>query len=363
MSHYKEKLIRNEFPREQEFYNLNRLLSLEADVSMCSSIRDVGKSYDMRKKCHKAILSGYSCVWLRWQRNELGTAIDSWTKQFPDQYEDVTPKGNNVVYRTYKNYESNTYIVFASVKDSVNVKDIQIPNLYWLCYDECVPEQYDVRTRRDVEFDKFTSIYMSFRRTSKTLRAVLMCNVIDWFNPFTRGYGITPFESGYIKVFLEKLETRDSDGNVTTTYLKVAYENIKPSAKMLDRVLELAKLRYTNSDELQKYINNATGKDYTMIGKCPDMSIELADIQFRRGDHYYSYRVHNGVYYFVETKKREIQTEVFKFGTNGHLEGRRPEIGKIIEGLINNGMVRFENGHVFNDIMAGLADYRMRNGI
>lgn len=363
MTHTIEKTFKHDFPRDEPYYSLDRLLSFEADISMCQSIRDVGKSYNMRMKCDKAIRNGYSCVWLRWQRTELGTAIDSWKQQFPEDYIDVTPKGNNIVYKKYQLIDSENYIIFGAVKDSVHIKDIQIPNLRWLVYDECVPEQYDIRTRRDIEFDKFTSIYMSFARVSKKMRAVLMCNVIDWFNPFTRGWNILPFEAGLIKVFIDDITIQTDEGSKTER-LKIAVENIKPSEAMLNRVIALAKIRYTNSKDLQKYIDSATAKDYTMIGVCPDLNVPLNDLQFRRGERYYSFRYYDGIYYFCEIKPREGHpTEVFKFGTNGNMEGRRPQLGKAIEELINQGCVRFENGHVYNEFMNGLADYRMRNAL
>lgn len=364
MTHGKVKDFRHIFPSSVAFYTLDRLLSHEADISMCWSIRDVGKSYDMRKRCHKFIKNGFSTVWLRWQRTELSTAIESWKEQFPDEYEDVTPKGTNIIYHTFRLKGTDNVVVFACVKDSNNVKDIQVPNLAWLVYDECVPETYDVRTRRDVEFEKFTSIYMSFARKSVHMRAVLMCNVIDWFNPFTRGWEIFPFDAGIIRTFVDTFEVEDVDGNRIKTTRKIAVENIQPSKAMLDRVVELAKMRYNSQEELQKYINNATAKQYGLIGKCPDMTVPLHDLQFRRGDKYYSFRVYDGIYYFCEVEPRkDYPTEVFKFGTNGHLEGRRPQLGKMIEELINAGLVRFESGHVFNELMNGLADYRMRNAL
>lgn len=364
MTHSKVKDFRHDFPPDQEFYTLDRALSHEGHITMVQSIRDVGKSYDMRARCHKWIGMGYNCIWLRWERTELGTTIDSWLEQFDGEYEDITPKGANIVYKTYQLIGTDNKVVFACVKDSNKVKDIQVPNLRWLVYDECVPESYDIRTRRDIEFDKFTSIYMSFARKSKGLRAVLMCNVIDWFNPFTRGWEIFPFETGIIRTFIDTFEVDDGYGNPTKATLKIVVENIKPSPAMLKRVIELAKIRYTNKDALQKYIQNATAKEYGLIGKCPDMTVPLHDLQFRRGEHYYSFRVYEGIYYFCEIKPREdYPTEVFKFGTNGHMEGRRPQLGKMIEELINAGLVRFENGHVFNEIMNGLADYRMRAGI
>lgn len=362
MTHSIEKEFRHDFPPDDPYYSLDRLLSHEADISWCQSIRDVGKSYNMRMKCHKAISNGFSCVWLRWQRTELGTAMQAWQKQFGDAYVDVTPKGTNIVYKIWMNLESNTYIVFGAVKDSVHIKDVQIANLRWLVYDECVPEQYDVRTRRDVEFDKFTSIYMSFARESKQMRAVLMCNVIDWFNPFTQAWNIRPFDAGIIKVFIDVM-TIETDTGPKTARLKIAFENIKPSRAMLDRVIELAKLRYSNTKDLQKYINNATAKDYGMVAKCPDMSIPLEPLQFRRGERYYGFRICNGVYYFTETSFRNLPTEVFKFGTNGNREGRNPQLGKAIEELINQGRCKFDSGHTYNEFMNGLADYRMRNGI
>lgn len=345
----------------KEFYTYDKLLSHEADISWAISIRDIGKSYDARKRLDKAIRNGYSCIWLRWQRKEIGTAIDSWLEQFPD-YEDLTPKGQNIIYRKLSPNYGVTFIVFAPVKDSNDVKDIQIPNLKWIMYDECVPEQYDIKTRRDVEFDKFTSIYMSFARKSKGVRAIMACNVIDWFNPFTQGFKIVPFDSGKIKVFLYPMKIQDEQGKTIETTLKIAVENVKPSRKMLQRVIELAKLRYTDEKELQRYINSGGGKEYTMIGVCPNLSIPLEDLQFRRGERYYGFRVMDDIYYICEIKPRkDYPTEVFKFGSNGHMEGRRPQIGKIFEQLINENRVRFENGHVFNEFMAGLSEYRMRN--
>lgn len=364
MTHNLVKDYKAEYPAGMEFYTLDKALSKEADLTMVQSIRDVGKSYDMRKKCDKAINNGYNCIWLRWERTELSTAIDAWKEQFPDQYEDVTPKGTNIVYKKYQKVDSDNVIVFACVKDSNKVKDIQVANLKWIAYDECVPETYDVRTRRDTEFKKFMSIYMSFVRKSKGVRAVLMCNVIDWFNPFTRGWDITPFEPGIIRTFIDTFEVEDTDGNITKTTRKIAIENIRPSKAMMERVIELAKLQFSNSKDLQKYLDNATGKDYSLIGRCPDMDTPLANIQFRRGERYYSYRLYNGIYYICETAKRDnLITEVFRFGSNGHMECRRPAVGQAFEELINAGVVRFENGHVFNDFLMGLADYRMRNGI
>lgn len=353
----KIKTFKHEFKSDVEFATLDALLSHDANISWCQSIRDTGKSFDARQKCNKAISLGFNCVWLRWERSELGVAIDSWKKQHKD-YIEVKTKGMgqlNPPYKTLQKEGSECGITFCAVKDSDITKDIQISKLKYIVYDECVPINYRIRTRRDTEYNKLMDIYDSLVRISPNVKLILLCNVIDWFNPYTQAWQITPFEAGYIKVFIKQFDT--INGKITRI---IAFENLKPSAKMLERCANHAKMRFSTQEELDDYLTSCASREYSLIEACPDKSVPLSDLQFRRGKRYYSFRVYNGVYYFIETGKRDVDTDVFGYAKNSHLEGRHPEYGKVIEMLINKGKARFENGHVFNEILNGLADYRAR---
>ena len=338
-----------EYPENQEYYNLNKILTINADVYFIMSIRDLGKSYDARKKLVKSMKNGFNNAWLRWDKTETATANDKFSTS-EDMLKGHIPNSN--IGYVVNDDLNKTY--FLSVKSAMSYKDFGIDNLNYVVYDECVPEHYDIRTRRETEFKKLMSLYDTIKRDSNA-RLIMICNCIDWFNPFTAGWEIYPFNQGLAKLFIRKMNIDGKDYE-----MKICVENVKPTKAMIERVAKLQVLK-GNYKTVQEYFKNVTTTQYHLIENCPDKRISLTDLQFRIGNNYYSYRQKGQYYYFVKVKKRDnIDTESPDIHDIRKGEFRTVELGKSIEHLVNLGKIRFDNGHTYNSVMKMIYKYRER---
>lgn len=351
------KDFKAEYKPDERYCNHKKLLSHNANISWSQSIRNLGKSYDAMRLVRKTVEKGRNCVWNRWDRNETEIAKAEFMRyNVDDKYTEYNIKNSPASY--IQDNDSGCSIYFMPVKQASSLKGLDIPKIKWMVYDECIPEFYDIKTRRDIEFDKFMSLYKTLKRDTQDFRALLMCNVIDWFNGYTRAWEISPFDAGIIRTFIKDVVV-DIDGEIYKSSQKIAFENVKPSKAMIQRNLEDEILK-GNTDFVKAYYANKASKEYNMIAQCPNLNIPLEPMQWRRGNIYISYRVHGGYCYFVETKPRDIATDVFSPGDIGHREMRRPSIGTWLEELINSGKACFSNGHVYNTVIGGIWDYRKR---
>lgn len=338
-----------EYPRDELYYSLNRVLTIDANVYLIQSIRDLGKSYSARKLVLKNLNKGYNCAWLRWDKTETATANDKFSTS------ENLLKGkiadSNVGYVMTEN---GNKCYFLSVKGAMSYKDFGIDNLRYVIYDECVPEHYDIKTRRETEFKKLMSLFDTIKRDSDA-RLIMICNCIDWFNPFTANWEIYPFNSGLVKVFDKSLIINEKRYN-----MRIAVENVKPSSAMINRVAQLQVLK-GNAKTVKDYFDNVATTQYNLIGTCPDLDLPLEPIQLRIKDNYYSHRKHDGVFYFCKTGKRDgIDTDSADVHDIRAGEYRTKEIGQTIEILINRGQIRFDTGHTYNDILTAVYKYRER---
>lgn len=355
----KEKEYEAIFGDDEIYYKLDRLLSHNADISWSQSIRNLGKSYDAMRLVGETMKAGRNCVWLRWSKSETELAKTVFEEFLGDKerYKSMKIPDSSATYIT--DIETGAVTYFMPVKMANDLKGLDIPELKWIVYDECVPEFYDVKTRRDVEFDKFMSLYKTLKRDCEDTRVIMICNCIDWFTGYTLAWGITPFESGVIKSFTKEVRIEVA-GEVYSTSNKISFENVRPSKGMILRNLKDESLK-GNAEELEQYYANATQKKYTAIAICPDLNISLGGEQFRRGKSYYSYRYLDGYYYFCKTGKRTM--DVTHVGTVVGMqdnERKLPSMGKSIEELINRGVAKFDTGHTYNAIVGLVWDYRKR---
>ena len=345
----KIKTYKMEYPDNQEYYNLDKILTINADVYFIMSIRDLGKSYDARKKLVKSMKNGFNNAWLRWDRTETATANDKFATS-EDLIKSHIPNSN--IGFVIDDNDNKTY--FLSVKSAMSYKDFGIDNLKFVVYDECVPEHYDIRTRRETEFKKLMSLYDTIKRDSNA-RLIMICNCIDWFNPFTAGWEIYPFNSGLAKLFIRKMNIDGKDYE-----MKICVENVKPTKAMIERVARLQVLK-GNYKTVQDYFKNVTTTQYHLIEICPNRKIPLRELQFRLGNDYYSFRQYSHLFYFCKTKKRDnLETESPDIHDIRKGEYRTVDFGLSIEQLINNGNARFDNGHTYNAIMKMVYKYRER---
>ena len=338
-----------EYDPNQLYYNLNKVLTINADVYFIQSIRDLGKSYDMRKKVIKTLEKGYNCAWLRWDKTEMASALDKMSTS--ENLIKGKISDSNIGYVIH---QSGAKCYFLTVKGAMSYKDFGIDNLRYVVYDECVPEHYDIKTRRDTEFKKLMSLFDTIKRDSPA-KLIMICNCIDWFNPFTANWEIYPFNSGYAKTFSRSLMINEKRYTVT-----ICFENVKPSRAMVNRVAQLQVLK-GNAKSVKDYFDNVATTQYNLIGSCPDMSLPLSDIQIKVKNNYYAYRKMNNVFYFCKTGKRDgidIDTPDIHDIKSG--EYRTKEIGQTIEVLINRGCIMFDTGHTYNDLIGSVYKYRER---
>lgn len=338
------------YPDDQEYYSLNNVLTYNADFNLIFSIRNLGKSYSARKLIAKSVKNGHKCCWFRWSINESQVAYEKFRDEYPEfSVEKTTMKNVKILADS----ESGGKIYFFAVKQAAGYKDCGITDLRWVCYDEFVPEFYDVKTRRDVEFDKFMSLLISVKRDCNP-RVLMIANCIDWFNPFCSRWQIFPFNQGEIKIFRKSM---GMNGKIFEK--RILVENVKPTKAMVDRVIE-AELLKGNAKSIEEYFKNATKYTYDLIEKCENRNIPLANVQFRKGEKYYSYRKYNGLFYFELCGKRDVPTECPDIMTIRKGEERTPEIGNQLQSMVNRGIVRFDNGITYNDICNMIYKYRNR---
>ena len=353
------KFKKHIYPPSQEFGDLTPALSCEGDITIFMSIKDVGKSYPAMRLLKKCNLNGGNGVWLRWDISELATARDEFLR---DENYHVEKMGGQKHGYVVRNKKSGYVIYLIGVKYAQTYKGIDLPNLKWICYDEFIPEYYDTQTRKLVEFDRFMILLSALWRTNHP-RVIMICNTIDWFNSYFKAWGIVPFGAGLIRIstfdmsVMQKTEIGDITINRT---FKIVCENMRPSAKMIERIMGSEGLRGDNN-KMQRYIENYYKNQYTLIEKCPDMKLQLEPMQVFYNDKYYGYRVYKNVIYWCETGKRNVPTDVSK-RCDMQLETRpaiRPIYAKTIEDGINAGYMRFDSGYTYNAIIGYI--YEVRN--
>ena len=301
------KYYKHIYKPDVEFGDLSPLLSHQADVSIVQSIKNVGKSYPAMQMVKKCCADGFNAVWLRWDESELATAIAELIRD--EAFTVVKLKGGIHEHMTILKYkEGNQGCLYClGVKYAQTYKGVDIPNLKWIVYDEFIPEYYTMQTRKIYEFDRFMIILTALWRKNHP-RVLLISNTIDWYNSYFHAWKIDPFPAGQIAVTLFTLAVEIDGQTVSKTY-KIAVENMKPSARMIARVMQSEGLR-GDQQKLQKYIENYYKNEYTLIEQCPKPNLPLAPIQIYYTDCYYSYRSYDGVIYWVKTNPRDIPTEV-----------------------------------------------------
>lgn len=346
-------------PEDKIYHTHNKLLSHNAEISWSQSIRNLGKSYDAMKLARNTLNEGVNVAWLRWDRKESRIAEHELERFLGggDRYEKGRIPDSNVGYITDKDTEARIY--FVPVKDASGIKGIDIPEIRWCIYDECIPEFYDVQTRRDEEFDKFMSVYVSLKRDTEDFRVLMMSNCIDWFTGYTEAWGILPFGAGKIRTYTKRTAIETPDGPISTEYT-IAFENVQPTRAMIERNLRDYAIRGKTFD-LEGYFGNLTSTTYNLVDVAPDLTVPLANRQFMRDGRYFSYRVIEGVVYFTETRRRkDVITNVFRIADIDfkHTHVRNKGLGPWFEGLINLGRARFSSGHLYNQVIGGIFDLR-----
>ncbi len=330
-----------------EYYTLNRLLSYNADINICQSVRNLGKSYDAMKTARNALLAGKNVAWSRWDRDESDLATQELLNFLGDGWKLHT------ISRALKMAESDDpahgEIFFVPIKDAHKIKGIDVPFSWWI-YDEFLPEFYANQIRKEEEFSKWASLHTTLRRDNDDFRALLISNNITWFNGYFRAWDIRPFPSGQVKRF-DRTVVMDIGGKPFCQKSSIAFHNVKPSNPAIRRILRDEVAKGKSKEEIYQYLSNATQDKDFFIGECPDKNQPLSNVQYyHRGD-YYNFREYDGHIYFCKVNpvadratmalnKRELRDGMM----------RDLGAGRNFERWINRGIAKFESQEVLNAI-------------
>lgn len=340
----RRRIYRCEHGAGEEFYNMQKLLSHNADISVAQSIRDLGKSHDAFAVVKKSAAKGRNTVITRWEIGELEHVehdvfqeSEIVSKDNPDGIWKKCGVSQSAWF--FERKDNGAQVWFMSTKASNKNKGTDIRNLDWWFYDEFIPEIYDTQTRRLQEFDRFVSMYWTLVRNNKRFRVIMACNTITWFNGYYDAWNVRPFPAGYI---VKQHIDIDLDGIRRT--LTIAIENVKPTRAMLERIAknEAVKGRKFSA----AYFDNATGDNTGFIATCPDPTAPLYNGQWLFMKRCYSFRYVGGLYWWVECAKRDVATYTTSKSDVGPGVIRDRQMGRTFDTLYDTGQMRFTDGHV-----------------
>ena len=335
-----KKLIKVNYDENALYWSCQTLMSTARDIMVAQSIRGTGKSFSVDTALIKAITKlGFNCVISRWDDGELSIARE--LVEYDSDFEKT--QLNTSAYRyTYKNNGASLY--FFAVKMAHKHKGLDIKDLKFWFYDEFIPEFYENRTRKIEEVKKFNSLYTTLRRNNENFRVILCCNVITWFNGFYEQWGIEPFPQGYIGIF--EIEKKvDIKGEIKTMKFQVAVENVEPTKAQIERVIRDEIMKGGNSDVLS-YLQNVTKDNTSMITDCPDMSIPLHNAEWYFEKKCYSFRLYDGLMYWVETKPRNVNKWTLNTSDITDEIHRDKAMGLTFEKYYDQSRMRFHDGNI-----------------
>ncbi len=335
---------------EDRFCSANRLLSYNAKVNIWQSVRNLGKSYSAMLLAHNTLRRGGNVAWSRWDRDELGVAIEELISYDENLEWTINTVSRAVKMATCDNHPEYGKLWFIPVKDAHKIKGIDEKFDWWI-YDEFLPEFYSTRIRKEEEFDKWASLHTTLRRDYAPFRSLLISNNITWFNGYFRAWGIRPFEAGQVRRF-DRTVSFDLGGKTVSETSSIAFHNVRPSAPAIKRILRDEVAKGKSKEEIEMYLRNATQDKDFFIAKCPDMDAPLSVVQYyHRGDHY-NFREYEGHVYFCQVNpvpgkatmalnKRELRDGMM----------RDLGAGRNFERWINLGIARFENQKTLDAII------------
>lgn len=308
--------------------------------------------------CSEYLDKGLNSVWERYNKVELSTALEAWQEFRPDLRKEVMGQG-----RGWKLINDNTgaHIALLSWNIAQNAKGLDSAYV-WEVKDEFIPERYVQKTRLDTEFDDSMSVRKSVIRKYPT-RSIYLANCIQWINPYTIGWGFPPVDRGTALRMVEDMSYTTKSGKIISDRKSVIWENIAMTDAMIERTFHSSVAGARSEAELQAYYDNATKQEYSRIGLCPDMSIQLAPLQLMSQDYWMGYRVHDGQMYWSKTKPRsDIETYVSEaaYIDASKKRFRDPSLSPQIEKYFNEGRCIFDSPETLVALQRWLFHNRQR---
>lgn len=319
---------------------LKRLLSHNADVSIATSTRNVGKTRAAMDLTNETLERGEHVAWERWDKQGLAKTINTWKNYRPDlKIQGLDGGDGNVLLD--ESTGGKIYCLPYGLSD--NIKGLDIPDLVWEIKDEFIPEVYRVKTRLDREFGASMSVRKTLKRNSN-MRSIYLANCIAWQNPYCWSWEIGPIDKGVTRKFIDSASVT-VDGKVYSEQRTIVWENIALTPAMIERNLRSDMLAMTEK-EMEDYYDNATKMEYTKIANCPDMKVQPENVLLMSQGYYMGYRRYKGNLYIFHSKPRTDITVYVgepEYIDLGKRHYRYPKLTKEFEEFFNAGHCIFDS--------------------
>ena len=356
----KEKVIQINH-KDTEFYtklDLKYLLSFNCDYTVISSVRNLGKSYSAMELCKEKIEEGKTVLWERYNKDEFKLAVKTWGNFYPELGKPTDAGG----YLEFENDETGGKLLCCQTS-VINIKgydDAPDKLPVFEVKDEFLPVRYTNNTRFINEFNDAMEIRKTFKRNGN-MRSIYLSNCLNWFNPYTVNWGISPIDTGYARMVIDSYTVQSGDEDISSSR-KIIWESVKPTTKQIKRIIatEVSSLNVSNLDD---YLNNEFYKEYGKISKCPDMSVQLENVQLMSDGYYFSYRIYNGRYYFCKVNPRKGVTTYV--GEKNYIDidekhFRNVGLGGQFEDIFNAGLCVFDDTKTLMAYQRWLINLRKR---
>ena len=352
----KFKLYDEDLKPEDRFYEVSTLkkrLAHNCDYTILSSPRAVGKSYSGMMLCSECLDKGENVVWERYNKVELGIALDEWMKFRPWLTKTTIPNGAG-----WKLIDETTGGHVALIPWNIAQNSKGLDDAYiWEVKDEFIPVRYTQKTRLDTEFDDAMAVRQSIIRKYPT-RSIYFANCIQWINPYSVNWGLPPVDRG---TYLKVIDTMEYKGKKDSR--SILWENIAMTEGMIERTLHSVISSSRSQEEVDSYFDNATRQEYSRIEECPDLSVQPCHYQMMSQGYYMGYRQFEGTLYWFKTKPRDdIETFVSEpeYIDYERKQFRDPYLARQIEERFNDGHCAFDSPETLVALLRWLYHCRKR---
>lgn len=340
----KEKIIQMKHNPDQEYYTVNDLkyaLSFNADYTVITSIRNLGKSRSAMDLAKEKIEQGKTVLWERYNKDEFKIARKTWENYYPELGKGSDAGG----YLEYELEDTGGKLLLAQTSvNNIKGYDDDYDRLpVFEIKDEFLPVRYTNNTRFLNEYHDAMEIRKTFKRNGP-MRSIYLSNCLNWLNPYTVNWQVTPIDTGTAKLFTDVFSIK-VDGETISDKRTILWESVQPTKAQIKRIMR-NEVSSMNVNSLDGYMDNEFYKEYSKIEKCPDMRIQLEPVQLMSEGYYFGYRIYNGRFYFCKVNpNKNVTTYV---GEKNYIDidtkhFRYPAFARDFEDRFNNGQCVFDS--------------------
>lgn len=351
-----------EMKYDSPYYTKENLLidmALDCDYTVLTSVRNIGKSYSAMCYAGDLINMGKTVVWERYNKDEYQLAKNTLVNFFPD-YVDIS-KGS---LTCLQNEESGGKIYIVQTSTANNLKGYDEKDYDSLpvleIKDEFLPIRYNNSTRLTTEYFLAMEIRKTFKRNGP-MRSLYLGNNLNWLNPYTMNWTMPLVSIGERVKVIDTYKLKFNEEEITSDRT-ILWHSIKPSEQMLKRIFssEVASL---NQDSLEEYFSNEFYKEYSCIGKCPDMQKPLAKYEIMSENYFIGIREYNGKLYFCHinhdvNKPVYVSETVYVDVDKGFIKLK--SMGAEFENLLNTGFCIFDSQKTYFAFFRWIINLRKR---